>query len=154
MGDRTRIRAARADERELIAQIHERTATVAYASIFPDQPFPRAEALERWRAFSGEILVAEEGDVVIGFAAFDVCELCALYVLPERQGKGVGARLLDATGSVTRLWVLKENKAARRFYESRGWCAEGTEQVSFGAMELLYRRGVCRRMMAPAEIAL
>lgn len=135
------VRGAREDERELVAQIHERTATVAYACIFPDQPFPREEALERWRAFSGEIIVAAEGDVVIGFAAFDASELHALYVLPEHQGKGAGAQMLDAAGNVARLWVLKENVGARRFYEARGWRAERTEQLSFGAVELLYCRG-------------
>jgi ribosomal protein S18 acetylase RimI-like enzyme len=141
MSDETGIRAARRDECELVAQIHERAATVAYAHIFPDQPFPREDALERWREFSGEVLVAEEDNLVIGFAAFDASELHALYVLPEHQGKGIGSRLLDAAGSAARLWVLKENADARRFYESRGWCAEGTEQVSHGVVELLYCRG-------------
>lgn len=140
MSDGTRIRAARGDERRLIAQIHERTATIAYEGIFPGQPFPRKETLQRWRAFCGKIIVAEKGETVIGFAAFDPSELHALYVLPEHQGQGVGARLLDAAGSVTRLWVLKDNAGARRFYEARGWRAEGTEQASFGAVELLYCR--------------
>lgn len=140
MNDATVIRAAREDERELIAQIHQRTATVAYARIFPDHPFPRDEALARWREFSGDIAVADTGDGIIGFAAFDEAELHALYVLPPHQGRGVGARLLEAAGDVSRLWVLKENSAGRRFYEAHGWRAEGTAQASFGATELLYCR--------------
>lgn len=134
------MRAAREDERELIAQIHERTAAVAYARIFPDQPFPREETRARWREFSGKIVVAEDKDGVIGFAAFDDAELHALYVLPEYQGRGVGAQLLEAAGNVRQLWVLKENVAARRFYEARGWRAEGTAQVSYDVTELLYCR--------------
>ncbi len=54
-------------------------------------------------------------------------------MLPDAQGTGVGSVLHDealaanrALGAeLCRLWVLDENQAARRFYERRGWYADG-----------------------------
>jgi GNAT superfamily N-acetyltransferase len=117
---------------------------VAYAHIFPDQPFPREQTIERWRTFPGRVLVIEDYDTIIGFVAFDECELHALYVLPGYQGTGVGSRLLEAAGAVSFLWVLKENHVARRFYEARGWNAEGRERAAFGVVEMLYSRSMER----------
>lgn len=55
-------------------------------------------------------------------------EISAIYVLRSFQGKGVGVRLLRTMASdlvncafaAASLWVLKDNPAARRFYERQG----------------------------------
>ena len=52
-----------------------------------------------------------------------------LYVLPEEQGKGYGTRLLRfamerCEGNAT-LWVLSNNRDARRLYERIGFAATG-----------------------------
>ncbi|WP_179167141.1 GNAT family N-acetyltransferase [Streptomyces sp. 13-12-16] len=92
-------------------------------------------------------LVAEtDGGELAGWAAFgpyrdgDVrtgdAELYALYLLPERIGQGVGRTLLTevirrcaAAGHPrVRLWVLKGNTRARRFYERAGFGADGAEE--------------------------
>lgn len=134
------IRPADVHESNLIAEIHEQTASVAYAHIFPGQPFPRQQIIARWQSFLGQIMVAEEDGAIIGFIAFDETELHALYVLPSYQGKSIGSALLEAAGNVSCLWVLQENHAARRFYEAHGWAVDGREQSAFGAVEVLYRR--------------
>jgi GNAT superfamily N-acetyltransferase len=135
-----RIRPAEVHEMNLIAEVHEQTACVAYAHIFPDQPFPREETLARWQGFSGQIIVAEEDNAVIGFVALDESELHALYVLPNCQGRGVGSQLLQAACTISILWVLQENHSARKFYEAHGWMAEGKKRSAFGAVEVLYCR--------------
>lgn len=134
------IRPAEVHESNRIADIHEQTASVAYAHIFPGQSFPRQQTIARWQRFPGQIMVAEEDGAMIGFVAFDETELHALYVLPGYHGKGIGSALLEAAGNVACLWVLQENHAARRFYEAHGWAADGREQEAFGAVEVLYRR--------------
>jgi GNAT superfamily N-acetyltransferase len=134
------IRAARPTESEVIAEIHERTAHVAYAHVFPGQPFPRDETIRRWQSFEGQIVVAEQAGKIVGFAAFDSVELHALYVLPAYQDQGIGRLLLQAAGAVAQLWVSKENRAARRFYEMCGWSMDGDERLSYGVVEVLYRR--------------
>lgn len=135
-----KVRASRTAESEAIAKVHERTASVAYAHIFPGQAFPRDETIRRWQSFDGQIVVAEQAEKVVGFVAFDDVELHALYVLPEYQGRGIGRQLLTAAGAVTRLWVLEENNAARCFYEWCGWRMGGEERQSYGVVEVLYCR--------------
>lgn len=138
------IRPVHTHEIPQIAAIHERTATVAYAHIFPNQPFPRAETLTRWQRFPGQILVAEVETVLVGFVALDTAELHALYVLPDHHGKGIGRRLLAAAGAVSLLWVLQENHTARRFYAAHGWVPDGTERMAFGVVEMRYQQPAMR----------
>ncbi|MGJ5752204.1 L-amino acid N-acyltransferase YncA [Streptomyces puniciscabiei] len=89
-------------------------------------------------------LVAEHAGKVVGWAAFGPyrdgelrtvdAELYALYVDPAYIGRGFGRALLSASvercASYPRvfLWVLKENAAARRFYERAGFRADGAEE--------------------------
>jgi GNAT superfamily N-acetyltransferase len=61
-------------------------------------------------------------------ASRDVAEVAALYVLPERQGQGVGRQLLRAAAdrfvrlgfSRLQIAVLTTNEPARGFYEAMG----------------------------------
>lgn len=90
------------------------------------------------RTALGVLLVAESGGKVVGFSNFapvadepgDV-ELAAIYVLPGAQGRGVGTRLLEdgierfAGASRVVLYVVRDNLAARRFYEGHGFRAAG-----------------------------
>jgi GNAT superfamily N-acetyltransferase len=136
------IRRARNDERDAVARIHRASAIAAYTGIFPPGgEFPWAQALERWRDFTGEIFVAEMYDVdeLVGFVAFDSHELNALYVLPDYWNHGIGRRLLEAAVGVSELWVLQDNFRARRFYEEHGWRAEGIQRQAHGVIELRYR---------------
>jgi GNAT superfamily N-acetyltransferase len=63
-------------------------------------------------------------------------EIFAIYLRAERQGAGIGTRLLDAAGGWLRgsgcteavLWVLDTNAPARRFYERRGLRETGRHQ--------------------------
>ena len=71
-----------------------------------------------------------------GEEAPDVGEIFALYVLADYYGKGVGRKLMDVGleqikhFSQVRLWVLKENRRAIRFYEKCGFQPDGTEMTS------------------------
>ena len=92
----------------------------------------------RWR---DNILVAKEGERVIGFVGFgnhgpeepDMGEVFALYVLPEYHGTRVGRQLMDAAlGALDAypkvcLWAVKGNGRAVRFYEKCGFHLTGEE---------------------------
>ncbi len=90
---------------------------------------------ERWRRFteSGGWAVMSEA----GFAAVEGSWLEAVYVSPEAWGTGLADVLHDAALAElrsrgvdrARLWVLEGNVRARRFYERRGWRADGTSRV-------------------------
>lgn len=78
------------------------------------------------------IWVAEADDKLIGFAHFSSvkdgeCELSAIYLLPDHQGKGIGSALLNfglrELEGIEKLYinVEKENRIGRTFYEAKGF---------------------------------
>lgn len=90
----------------------------------------------RWR---DNILVAKDGDRVVGFVGYgepdgSVGEVFALYVLPSCYRQGVGHRLMAAAKAQLigceqlRLWVLRENRRAIRFYQAEGFFPDGAEK--------------------------
>jgi len=109
------------------------------------------------------VIVAERGHDVVGFVSVgpsrdpetthDVGELYAIYVDTAEWGRGVGRRLLaeaadamrsDGFGEAT-LWVLDDNRRARRAYEASGWTLDGAtkEDTVLGDVrvtEVRYRR--------------
>ena len=96
-------------------------------------------AARRW---PDGVLVAKDGDQVIGFAAYGAYrdgtlpehgEVFAIYVLKEHHGKTAGYELMNAAmGKLSAyrkiaLWVLKGNERAVRFYERYGFRFDGAE---------------------------
>jgi len=87
-----------------------------------------------------DVYVAERGDEITGFGSCGAqrtgdlkdqgydAEVSALYVLRASQRRGLGAGLLhalavnvaDRSFKGLGLWVLRENRPARRFYERYG----------------------------------
>ena len=87
-----------------------------------------------------ELLVARDGDDVVGFVTFNVESgtyaqdatrgvVSNIYVEPARRDAGVGTKLLEAAEAELRersvdafaLGVLADNDAARRFYRRHGY---------------------------------
>ncbi|MDO2947054.1 GNAT family N-acetyltransferase [Aeromonas simiae] len=76
------------------------------------------------------IWVCEERGELLGFMALADDYLAALFVRPDRQGRGVGHALLTkAKGllSELRAKVYVENDEAVRFYRHHGFVIEGEE---------------------------
>jgi len=142
----TTIRQARPEDEPKLRDIDAATWT---AGVSPAPP-PSADA-----AFFGEriapadVLVAETGRVIAGYAALGqsrllashshVLEIRGLAVHPARQQCGVGRRLVEACIEQARsrgarklsLRVLGGNVAARRLYESCGFTVEGVLREEF-----------------------
>jgi ribosomal protein S18 acetylase RimI-like enzyme len=90
------------------------------------------EAMKQ-RLKNSHLFVAETGRNIIGFANYSTvdkdgkAELGAIYLLPEFQGKGGGTALLkeglERLQSVREihLSVEKNNTAAKKFYEAKGF---------------------------------
>jgi ribosomal protein S18 acetylase RimI-like enzyme len=101
---------------------------------------------------SDQILVAKDGNTVIGFVAYGAYrdkalpqygEIYAIYVLEAYHGKQIGYALMNA--AIGRLaiyqkiavWVLKGNDRAIRFYERYGFRFDGTEaEVTLGTSNI------------------
>jgi GNAT superfamily N-acetyltransferase len=79
-------------------------------------------------------------------AALDGAMLTQLYVLPGKQGLGIGGALLDRAKERrpvgVALYAFQRNERARAFYERRGFvavsCGDGSENEE-GEPDVLYR---------------
>lgn len=112
MEEAARVHRAAFDERvPWLAGLHTPEEDHAY---FRTQVFARCEV---WGAI---------GAGLIGFIAFRRGWIEQFYVLPARQGQGIGDALLtiakDAFPAL-QLWTFQRNAPARRFYEKRGFAA-------------------------------
>ena len=139
----TALRRAGDADVEAIAAIQEAASVTGFAHVFPPDryPFPLQSVRERWSASLSDsgttVILAEEAGRPLGFASVVPGWLDALYVLPVRWGSGTAALLHDHALALLRklgspqaqLWVLEENERARRFYERRGWQANGKTRV-------------------------
>jgi GNAT superfamily N-acetyltransferase len=137
------IRPARPDDAETLLAVQRDACLVAFAHIFPPEeyPFPDAEVLANWRTVltdpETEVYIAEVDGVPVGSVSLGNGFLSTLYVVPTRQGTGVGTALHDlalerlrAQGNdVAKLWALEENWNARRYYEKRGWALTDETRV-------------------------
>jgi ribosomal protein S18 acetylase RimI-like enzyme len=121
------VRAATRADAELIAAIFvsSRRAAMPYLPLL----YTESEVLEWIRDVvlrNSSVTLAVSGDPEAGgFASVHNGVLEHLYVLPRLQGQGLGTLLLVAARhenpSGLRLHVFQRNRAARRFYQRRGF---------------------------------
>ncbi|GGP52436.1 GNAT superfamily N-acetyltransferase [Streptomyces calvus] len=151
-----RLRPMTVDDCARVAEIRVRGWQHAYRGLVPQSYLDGLDiaadaARHRTRLLEGDgsavNLVAEtDGGELAGWAAFGPyrdgdrrtgdAELYALYLRPERIGRGFGRTLLTevvhrcaAVGHPrVYLWVLRDNTGARRFYERAGFAADGAEE--------------------------
>lgn len=95
---------------------------------------PRLHTADEDRCFIRNVIlpgcrvaVAERDDEIVAFLALDGREIRLLHTHPAHFGKGAGSLLLErAKADCTdflELWCFQANRAARRFYERRGFRA-------------------------------
>ena len=130
------VRAAKEHVAE-VAQAFRKSRRAAY----PD--FPELHSASEDLVFfrdvvfeKNQIFIAKNADSgeTTGFIAFNTEWIDHLYLLPESQSKGIGARLLhlaqQSTGHL-RLWTFQRNDVARSFYKKHGFIeikeTDGTE---------------------------
>ena len=129
------------------AYVHWKCWQVTYPGLVSQEyldKFTLEKSEERAFQWRDNMLVAKDGDRVIGFVGYghhrpedpDTGEVFALYVLPEYHGTGVGQRLMDAALEKLSdclhlcLWAVKGNGRAIHFYEKNGFHLNGTEKFS------------------------
>jgi GNAT superfamily N-acetyltransferase len=138
------IREAKPEDSELLFSMQRESALAGFAHIFPPDKYPFPDEAERstWtellRSSEALILVAEQDEQPVGLAVVGHEEVVRFFVVPECWGSEVADVLHDAVlhsfrkrgTSICRLWVLEENRRARRFYERRGWSLDGRRRLS------------------------
>ena len=158
------VRPAVARDAKAIAEIHVATWHAAYKDLMPDDYLAGMTVDKRqayWREAieysEPQVLVATEGEKIVGFVGFDrsrdpktrssVGEIWALYVSPEHWRKGVGLQLWDGARDGLKdegctqvtLWVLLGNERALKFCEhAAGFKREmpSLKTVDFGSAKL------------------
>ena len=143
------------------AFVHWKCWQVTYPGLVSHEyldKFTLEKSEERAFQWRDNILVAKDGDRVVGFVGYghhgpedpEMGEVFALYVLPEYQGTGVGQRLMDAALEKLSafphlcLWAVKGNERAIRFYEKNGFRLNGEEKfvssISAGGVKMIKER--------------
>jgi ribosomal protein S18 acetylase RimI-like enzyme len=145
------IRRASSADAATVARIHVESWNVAYRGIMPDDVIARTDLAYRTQFWAARIadldwpvFVIEEEGKCLAFCqmipsrdsdddATKVGHITSLHVLPHLRGRGYGRVLMDHVlaefqrrgfAAVT-LWVLEENRDARRFYEKYGFHLDG-----------------------------
>src|SRR6188768_1633044 len=122
------IRLARPEDVNAIAAVH-RSSMRAAMPYLPDLHTPEED--RAWVADvvlpRQEVWIAEMAGSVVGVASLDGAMVTQLYILPEKQGLGVGSALLarakERRPAGLELYAFQRNLRARGFYERRGFVA-------------------------------
>jgi RimJ/RimL family protein N-acetyltransferase len=145
------VRPATLRDAKAIAEIHTSARQAAFKSVVPGEQMPEIpldKSQAYWRdaiEFSEpQVLVAMDGDEVVGFVGFDrsrdkgtpntMGEIWAIYAAISHWGQGVGLALWDAArdGLVDEgctkvsVWVPLGNERALRFHDMAGFKREMT----------------------------
>lgn len=158
------VRPAVMADAKAIAEVHALSAKAAYEGILPEAQLRALAPTTReakWREaieFSEpQLLVATEGEQVVGFVGFDrsrdagtkssIGEIWAHYVAPAHWRQGAGLALWDGAREGLKeegctqvtTWVLLRNERALAFYEhAAGFKREmpSLKTVAFGSAKL------------------
>ena len=148
---RVSLRRALPADAETVGRIHVESWNVAYRGIMPDDVIARTDLAYRtafWAVRIADpewpVYLLEENGQPVAFCqmiptkdaddeAARVGHITSLHVLPHLRGHGYGRTLMDHVCAEFRrrgfaevtLWVLEENREARRFYEKRGFHLDG-----------------------------
>jgi len=140
-----------------VSRIYARSWKAAYAGLVP-QAYLDDLKEDRWSpilAKSGftSLVLLDDGRY-IGTSSFGSArdetlpgwgEIVSIYLMPQYYGQGYGEKLLDAVVSSLAqegyadiyLWVLSENRRARRFYEKHHFRHNGdTKRIKIGGAQL------------------
>ena len=152
------LRPAALGDAAVVAHVH-RLSRAWYYGTEADPGDGREELWSRLMAEPARaFLLAEAPEGVIGFASWTrlvepiaVLELTSLYVLPDRFGAGVGARLHDGFETERRddevgaLEVWEGNARAIGFYVRRGWRPTGERRPGPDGVDFVSYRLAARR---------
>lgn len=150
------VRRAQPGDARGIAEIHVGSWRATYAHILSAAALERLDVDRRALLWTRRLaapapgqatLLAEVAGRLVGFALLGPTpdtdhdpattgHVFAIHVDPQATGQGVGAVLLggavdalaDAGYGAATLWVVGDNRRARRFYERAGWTPDGVSR--------------------------
>ena len=134
------IRLARTDEQAELEALQRRASLALGEYNEQLESNPDAIQLPIEQIERGQVIVAEVGDRIAGFAAVliddDRAELDGLFVEPPLWGQKLGSALVDVAVHQARrqglAMMVIASPSARGFYEKCGFAVEGEAQTRFG----------------------
>ena len=158
------IRPADIDDASAIARVHVASWRSTYRDLLPNDfldALTETAYTDRWRRFIGDgtsrVYVVEDDrhpdGGPVGFASAGreragetgfQGELYAIYILDSFQRRGFGTQLVRLAVSGLRemgfddmiVWVLRDNRPARDFYERLGGVYVRTQPITIGSVTL------------------
>ena len=157
MADRS-VRIAWSADSDAIGGIQARSWAASYAELLPSDVLSELDpvafaaawkqAIDRPPSARHRVLVALDGDRVVGFAATAPSEapdaaagkdgeIVAFLIDAADAGQGHGSRLLAASIDTLRadgfrraeIWLLSQDDALRRFFTESGWGPDGAHRT-------------------------
>lgn len=145
------LRRATDADAAAVGRIHVESWNVAYRGLMPDDVIARTDLAYRTQFWAERIadpdwpvFVIDEDGTCIAFCQMiptrdsdddnkRVGHITSLHVLPHLRGRSYGRTLVDHVlaefarrgFTAVTLWVLEENRNARRFYEKYGFTLDG-----------------------------
>ena len=163
------IRKAKLGDEKILAYIQAESWKSAFANIISAEDMEKCTAIVKTEAMYENVLKSSYAEISIleidskphCIAAWskarnpqfsDCAELICIHSLSENWGKGYGSMMMNhiideiknsGYNSVL-LWVFEKNTRARRFYEKHGFELTDNTQISYDAVEVMYRKELCR----------
>ncbi|MBE6801715.1 MAG: GNAT family N-acetyltransferase [Ruminococcaceae bacterium] len=163
------IRRAKFGDEKIFAYIQTESWRSAFADIISAEDMERCTDIAKVEAMYENVLksgyaemsILEINDKPHCIAAWskarnpqfsDCAELICIHSLSKNQGKGYGSIMMNhiideiknsGYNSVL-LWVFEKNTRARSFYEKHGFELTDNKQISYDAVEVMYRKDLCR----------
>ena len=165
----TKIRKAKLGDEKTLAYIQTESWKSAFVDIISDEDMEKCTDIAKAEAMYENVLKSGYAEVSIlkidgkphCIAAWskarnsqlsDCAELICIHSLSKNQGKGYGSIMMNhiideiknsGYNSVL-LWVFEKNTRARSFYEKHGFELTDKTQISYDAVEVMYRKELCR----------
>jgi ribosomal protein S18 acetylase RimI-like enzyme len=154
------VRPATLDDAAAIARVHVASWRTTYRGLLPDDflaSLSEDHYTDRWTRVIGDglsrVFVVEDDQEIVGFASCGreragesgfTGELYAIYILDRAQRQGHGRELVRAVAGALRemklpdmiVWVLRNNTAARHFYERLGGAYVRSQPITIGTATL------------------
>ena len=124
------IRSYRKTDLEEMVKIWYEASVIAHFFIPASFWASQKNAMKEKYLPLAENFVFEEKGQIEGFISLVGKHVCALFVMPEMQGRGIGRALLEYAKTLKgrlALKVYRENESALHFYEKCGFVATGEE---------------------------
>lgn len=161
----TKIRKAKLGDEKILAYIQTESWKSAFTDIISAEDMERCTDIVKAEAMYEKVLKSGYAEISIlecdrkphCIAAWskarnpqfsDCVELICIHSLSENRGKGYGSMMMNhiideiknsGYNSVL-LWVFKKNTRARTFYEKHGFELTDNTQISYDAVEVMYRK--------------